>query len=54
MKYDDFLTSTGKDDIVNVAKLMNIDVHSPDFFRSSLRLIEKDIEKFMTLVENLK
>lgn len=53
-KYDHFLGATGKNNIVDVAKLMDIDVHSPDFFRNSLKLIEKDIEKFVELVDNLK
>lgn len=53
-EYDSFLRSTGKNNIVDIAKLMDIDVHSPDFFRGSLKLIEKDIEKFLELVENIK
>ncbi len=47
--YDDLLNATGKNNIVDVAKRMNIDVRDPEFFRNSLRLIEKDIEKFMEL-----
>jgi len=47
--YDDLLTATGKNSIVDVAKKIGVDVHDPEFFRSSLRLIEKDIEKFLEL-----
>lgn len=53
-EYDSFLRATGKNNVVDVAKLMDIDVYSPDFYRSSLKLIEKDIEKFVELVENIK
>ncbi|SDW88389.1 M3 family oligoendopeptidase [Tepidimicrobium xylanilyticum] len=53
-RYDDFLRATGKNNIVDVAKLMGIDVHSPDFFKDSLKLIEKDIDKFIDLIENRK
>jgi len=47
--YDALLTSTGKNDLVQVAKNMNIDIHSIDFWRSSLNLITQDIEKFINL-----
>ena len=47
--YDDLLNATGKNNIVDVAKRMDIDVRDPEFFRNSLRLIEKDIEKFIEL-----
>jgi len=30
---------------------MNIDVTKPDFFRDSLSIIEKDIEKFLELTK---
>lgn len=52
-KYDEFLRATGKDNITNVAKIMEIDVQSVDFFRDSLRLIEKDIEEFIELADKL-
>lgn len=48
-EYDNFLRATGKNSIADVAKIMDIDVHSIDFFRSSLKLVEKDIEKFIEL-----
>ena len=48
-EYDELLNATGKNNIKDVALRMNIDVHDPEFFRNSLRLIEKDIEKFIEL-----
>ena len=53
-KYDDFLAATGKNNIVDLGKIMDIDVHSIDFFRASLKLIEKDIETFIQLADELE
>ncbi len=50
-EYDDLLNATGKNNIADVAKRMNIDVRNPEFFRNSLKLIEKDIEKFIELAD---
>lgn len=47
--YDALLEATGKNNIRDVALRMGIDVHNPEFFRGSLRLIEKDIERFIEL-----
>ena len=48
-EYDRMLSVTGKMNIADVAKVMNIDVRKVDFWRSSLDLIRKDIEKFIKL-----
>lgn len=48
-EYEKMLSATGKLAIADVAKVMNIDVRSADFWRSSLELIKKDIEKFIRL-----
>lgn len=48
-EYDELLNATGKNNIRDVALRMGIDVHDPEFFRSSLRLIQQDIEKFIEL-----
>ena len=48
-EYDKMLSVTGKMNIVDVAKVMNIDVRKVDFWRSSLDLIRKDIERFIKL-----
>lgn len=50
-KYDEFLRETGKNNIADVVKVMDIDVYSVDFYRNSLKLIEKDIEKFIELAD---
>lgn len=50
-EYDELLSVTGKKDIIEVAEMMNIDVSKPDFFRDSLKIVEKDIEKFLSLTE---
>ncbi|MFH5836852.1 M3 family oligoendopeptidase [Proteiniclasticum sp. C24MP] len=50
-EYDELLSVTGKKDIIEVAEMMNIDVTRPDFFRDSLKIVEKDIEKFLSLTE---
>jgi pepF/M3 family oligoendopeptidase len=47
--YDRLLTVTGKMSIADVAATMGINVRSIDFWRSSLKLVEKDIEKFISL-----
>ncbi len=52
-EYDKFLCATGKNNIVDVAKIMGIDVHSEDFFKSSLKLVEKDIEQFINLANKI-
>lgn len=52
-EYDKFLGATGKNSIADVAKIMGIDVHSIDFFRSSLNLIKKDIERFISLADKV-
>lgn len=48
-EYDELLKATGKNNIKDVAMRVNIDITDPEFFRSSLRLIEKDIERFLEL-----
>lgn len=48
-EYDELLNATGKNNIKDVALRMNIDVRNPEFFRNSLRLVEKDIEEFIKL-----
>ena len=52
-EYDKLLTATGKNNIVDVTKMVGIDVHSIDFWRSSLKLIQDDIEKFISLSEKI-
>lgn len=48
-QYDHLLSITGKMDIRSVASIMGVDVGSVEFWRNSLKLIEKDIETFLSL-----
>jgi oligoendopeptidase F len=50
-KYDDLLAASGKMSIVDVCKIMEVDVESVDFWNDSLSILEKDIETFITLVQ---
>ncbi len=50
-EYDKLLNATGKNNIKDVAAMVGIDITNPEFFRQSLSLIEKDIEKFIELSE---
>lgn len=50
-EYDELLNATGKNNIRDVALRMDIDVRNPEFFRNSLKLIEKDIERFIELAD---
>ncbi len=51
--YDDLLRATGSMSIIEATKMVGIDVNSIDFWRSSLGLIVKDIEKFIELADAL-
>lgn len=51
--YDELLRKTGKMNISDLTKSVGIDIETPDFFRSSLEIIKKDIEKFMELTEGM-
>lgn len=53
-EYDNFLSATGKNTIADVAKIMGIDVRSKDFYRTSLELIKKDIDRFIYLADRYK
>ena len=48
-EYDKMLSMTGKMNIADVTKVMNIDVRNVDFWRSSLELIKIEIERFIKL-----
>jgi pepF/M3 family oligoendopeptidase len=50
--YDDLLASTGKFDAADLAQRFGIDIHSVDFWRSSLDVIRRDIVKFEQLIAN--
>ncbi len=46
--YDRMLSETGKRSVVDIAKIMGIDVRSIDFWRSSLSIIKKEIDAFVS------
>lgn len=47
--YDKLLAATGKNKIADITKMMGIDIHSEDFWRGSLNIIEKNVNKFLSL-----
>ncbi|QVK17314.1 M3 family oligoendopeptidase [Mycoplasmatota bacterium] len=49
--YDNLLKATGKMNVEDVAKQVNIDVTDINFWRSSLEIIKKNIELFLELTE---
>lgn len=53
-EYEDLLSVTGKEKVADVTQIMNIDVHDVNFWRNSLRLIEEDIERFISLSYEVK
>lgn len=51
LEYEKLLSITGKNNLEDVAKSMNIDINNIDFWRSSLKTIANDIEEFISLTE---
>jgi pepF/M3 family oligoendopeptidase len=49
-RYDDLLSSTGLADAWTLGQRFGIDIRSPEFWRASLRAIERDVERFETLI----
>ena len=47
--YKELLSKTGKGDIKTVALSVGIDISNIEFWRSSLEIIKRDIEKFINL-----
>lgn len=47
--YEKLLSITGKNNLIDITKVMGIDIHSKEFWVSSLKVIESDIEKFINL-----
>lgn len=48
-KYDALLTATGCHNIKDTLAIMGVDAHSPEFFKSSLALIEDEIKQFLAM-----
>lgn len=51
-EYDKLLKSTGKMNIVDVGKTIGIDFEDKSFWITSLKAMEKDIDKFLELTED--
>jgi pepF/M3 family oligoendopeptidase len=51
--YDDLLSSTGMADAASLAARFDIDIRTPDFWRSSLDVIAQDVERYESLVASL-
>lgn len=51
--YDDLLSSTGMADAASLAARFDIDIRTPDFWRSSLGVIAQDVERYESLVASL-
>ncbi|NIM93027.1 MAG: M3 family oligoendopeptidase [Anaerolineales bacterium] len=49
--YDELLSSTGLGNAADLAGRFGIEIEEPDFWRASLGIIQSDIERFETLVE---
>ncbi len=49
--YDDLLASTGLGDAATLAARFGIDIHSTDFWRSSLDIVRQDIARFEQLTQ---
>lgn len=52
-EYENLLSITGKHNIADITKEVGIDIHNKEFWKSSLRTIEEDIDKFMELSKEL-
>lgn len=52
-EYENLLSITGKHNIADITKEVGIDIHNKEFWKSSLRTIEEDIDKFMQLSKEL-
>lgn len=52
-RYEKLLSTTGKKPVLDVLKEMNIDGNDPDFWKSSLKTIEEDIEAFIRLSDKI-
>lgn len=48
-EYDELLSVTGKKSAADVTKIMNIDIHDVNFWRSSLEIVKQDIDEFIRL-----
>ena len=52
--YETFLSVTGKMDLEDIAKTLDIDLTDESFWQSSIDIIKEDIDTFKTLLEEYK
>lgn len=45
--YEKLLSVTGKKNIYDIAKVINIDLKSKEFWKNSLKVVEEDINRFL-------
>lgn len=50
-RYDELLSSTGRADAATLAADFGIDIRTPDFWRASLDVIRRDVDKFEKIVD---
>lgn len=50
-RYDDLLSATGMADAATLATRFGIDIRTPDFWRASLDIIRRDVERFEQLID---
>ena len=53
-QYENLLSITGKNNLVDVARTMEVDIEDIEFWRSSLKLIEENINKFIEISKVIK
>lgn len=52
--YEKLLSITGKNNLVDIAKTIGIDIENIEFWRSSLKLIEQNINRFIDISKEIK
>ncbi len=52
-KYEQFLSLTGKNDLVDVAKSVGIDLEDESFWQNSIDMIKQDLNEYYQLVETM-
>ncbi|MBF8437064.1 M3 family oligoendopeptidase [Halanaerobiaceae bacterium Z-7014] len=51
-KYNELLRATGQKKALDVAEMVGIDLHDPEFWEGSLEVIKQDIDRFLELAED--
>ncbi|MBE6050865.1 MAG: M3 family oligoendopeptidase [Clostridium sp.] len=48
-EYKELLNATGNNNLIDVAKIVGIDLHDTNFWRKSLKVVEEDINEFLKI-----